>query len=302
MAVAALKAPTEGQQWALPAGTSPAWPLEGVMRLHSQLREGDVSGREMGPTDTALTEGPKPKALPEPAHVADNALVERIDSLERAVNDRKAELREYADAAEQTRQANQRWRLAVAALVVCLFGSVVVAWGLQRRADSAVARSADAERQSRTAADQANERIAKAQKEAALEISQARDAAVKAQTISTVLAAPDLVRYNLTGGDNAQRFSGQVLWSRSRGLVFSASRLPPAAPGTTYQVWLLTNAEPVSAGLVAPDESGRATIATDDPPRVPRPVTSIKVTVEPTAGSEQPTGPTVLTRAPVGEP
>jgi hypothetical protein len=47
--------------------------------------------------------------------------------------------------------------------------------------------------------------------------------------------------------------------------VLSASRLPPALPGSAYQFWLLTPGPPISAGVLTPDPSGRATLATDVP-------------------------------------
>src|SRR5207237_2193458 len=101
----------------------------------------------------------------------------------------------------------------------------------QRRAGMTTTRLAEAERQTQLAAQTASQQIAMTREAAARQVSEARDAALKAQTISDVLAAPDLVRYNLSGGEGAIRFSAQVLWSRSRGLVFSGSRLPPAAAG-----------------------------------------------------------------------
>jgi anti-sigma-K factor RskA len=89
-----------------------------------------------------------------------------------------------------------------------------------------------------------------------------------------------------------------MLWSRSRGLVFSGSRVPAAPAGTTYQVWLLTSGEPVSAGLFVPDAAGRVMLVAVDPPKVPRAVTGVAVTLEPTGGRPAPSGPTLLARAP----
>jgi len=59
----------------------------------------------------------------------------------------------------------------------------------------------------------------------------------------------------------------------------------------------LTATDPVNAGTVAPDESGRVTLATDRPPDVPRPILSVRVTVEPAPGRETPSDQTVLFRA-----
>ncbi len=125
----------------------------------------------------------------------------------------------------------------------------------------------------------------------------ARDAASKAQVTSDVLAASDLVRFNLVGSDPAVRTLAQLLWSRSRGMVFSASRMPQPPQGSIYQIWLLTAAAPISLGTVAPDASGRVTLATDSPPDAPRPIVGVRVTLEPAPGVPAPSGPTVLARA-----
>jgi hypothetical protein len=80
-------------------------------------------------------------------------------------------------------------------------------------------------------------------------------------------------------------------------MVFSASRLPPPPPGATYQLWLLTATAPIGLGTVAPDASGRVTLATDTPPDAPRPIIGVRVTLESAPGRTEPAGPTVLARA-----
>jgi anti-sigma-K factor RskA len=110
------------------------------------------------------------------------------------------------------------------------------------------------------------------------------------------LTAPDLIRFNLTSGATVDRSSAQLLWSRTRGLVLSASRLPAAPPEATYQLWLKTSAESVSAGVFVPDETGRATLVADFPPKVMGPVVGAEVTVEPKGGRPAPSGPTLLYR------
>jgi hypothetical protein len=154
--------------------------------------------------------------------------------------------------------------------------------------------SRDAGRQAQAATVTANEQIAAARQEAAQQIAEARDAALKAQTVSDVLAAPDLLRLNLVGRNRLT--TAQVLLSRTRGLVISGSRIPPPPAGSTYQVWLLTPEEPVSAGVITPDATGRVTVVTDMPPRVPPPIGGASITIEPAGGSQFPTGPAVLSR------
>ena len=93
--------------------------------------------------------------------------------------------------------------------------------------------------------------------------------------------------------------AGQVLWSRTRGVVFSGVRLAPTSVGMTYQLWMLTDGVPVTAGTFVPDASGRVTF-TADAPRVPRAVIGAALTLEPAGGSARPSD--LLTRNRVAAP
>jgi anti-sigma-K factor RskA len=115
--------------------------------------------------------------------------------------------------------------------------------------------------------------------------------------VSAVLTAPDLIRFNLTS-TLADGSSAQVLWSRTRGVVLSGSRLAGPGPEKTYQLWLVTSAQSVSAGLFVPDATGRATLVVDPPPKVPGPVVGAAITIEPAGGRLTPTGQMLLTRFP----
>jgi anti-sigma-K factor RskA len=117
------------------------------------------------------------------------------------------------------------------------------------------------------------------------------------QTIATILAAPDLARIDLAGQPAAPSASARALWSRSRGLVFTASNLPAAPAGRVYQLWVLSNQPaPISAGLMKPDASGRLTVAFATPPDLPQPV-AMAVTLEPEGGVVSPTGDKYLVGA-----
>jgi anti-sigma-K factor RskA len=105
-----------------------------------------------------------------------------------------------------------------------------------------------------------------------------------------VLTAPDLRQVDLQGQQPvAPRASGRAFYSRSRGLVFTASDLPPLRAGRTYQLWLVTAQAPVSAGLLEIDNAGRVTQAFNTPPDIANPV-AIAVTEEPAGGVPAPTG------------
>ena len=108
-------------------------------------------------------------------------------------------------------------------------------------------------------------------------------------TLATdVLDAPDVVRVDLAGQNAAQQASGRAFWSPSRGLVFTANRLPPLPAGQVYQLWVVTGSGPVSAGLTRPDSAGRARSVTQ--PTTSLPVKAIAVTVSPEGGLSAPIG------------
>jgi anti-sigma-K factor RskA len=110
-----------------------------------------------------------------------------------------------------------------------------------------------------------------------------------AQLRMAVLTAPDLARVDLAGQTPAPRASGRAFWSRTRGLVFAASALPALPPGRTYQLWVVTAQQPISAGLVRPDDTGAVTAFFATPPDIPPPV-AMAVTIEPEGGVTAPTG------------
>jgi Anti-sigma-K factor rskA len=259
-----------------------AWPLERVMRLHDELRQ-SAEGRP---------------GLPSAGGDSTALLASRIESLELALTAGK---KEFAQAADRRERQRRPWSLAlgVLALGVIAIGALAV-WLNQRidiRLNEAAARVTSAQRQAEAATELANRRVASAQENAERKIAESQQTASRARIVSDVLAAPDLIRFNLVGADRAPLSSAQLLWSQSRGVVFSGSRVPAAPAGTTNQLWLLTSAQPVSAGLFVPDSKGRVTLVTDDLPNVPRPVIGAAVTLEPAGGRPQRSAATVLSRA-----
>jgi Anti-sigma-K factor rskA len=276
----ALVAELRGARQQSSSGAASAFPLESVMRIHQELRESDTTA---GAAPEALKAG-TPRALPE-ATESGTALVARVESLERAA----------ASAADAAAQPSGGWRplYLVVGLIVALAGVALFGVWMQRRVETrlneAAARVSEAERQ-RDATNAAT-RV-----EAARQVAAAQQSASQAQIIGNVLAAPDRVRYWLTAVDTNSRAYAQVQFSRSRGMVFSASRLPAPGAGKTYQLWLLTRGGPVSAGLIAPDSAGRVTLATDVPAALPGRLSGALVTLEPEGGSPQPSEEKALVR------
>jgi Anti-sigma-K factor rskA len=121
------------------------------------------------------------------------------------------------------------------------------------------------------------------------QMTDAQKAAAGAQTSVAVLTAPDVARVDLAGQTVAPQASGRAFWSRSRGMVFNASNLPPLPAGRTYQLWVVTAQAPISAGLLTPNTAGNVSETFNTPPDIPQPV-AMAVTIEPAGGVPAPTG------------
>jgi len=166
---------------------------------------------------------------------------------------------------------------------------------IEGRLNDASARLASAEQQVSITTQLANQEVASARQNADRQISEARGVAQRAETVGAILTAPDLIKFNLTStGEDGS--SAQLLWSRTRGLVLSGSRLPAAPPESTYQLWLVTNTQSVGAGLFVPDASGRATLVVEEPPKIAGNVVGAAVTIEPPGGRAAPSGRRLLAR------
>ena len=121
------------------------------------------------------------------------------------------------------------------------------------------------------------------------ELTSVRQSATEAQTLVVVLASSDLIRVDLAGQPSAPMATARAFWSRSRGLIFTASSLPPLPAGRTYQLWIVTPDAPVSAGLLKPGERGDVHAVFTAPRDVAR-VAAVAVTIEPEGGVPAPTG------------
>lgn len=110
-----------------------------------------------------------------------------------------------------------------------------------------------------------------------------------ASQLSDLLAAPDVALSTAEGVDGA---TGRVVASALRGeAALIADDLPSTPSGRTYQLWLIDEGGPSSAGLAAPDVDGRVTrlLAGDIADAA-----VIAITIEPEGGSEQPTSDPIL--------
>jgi anti-sigma-K factor RskA len=170
--------------------------------------------------------------------------------------------------------ASRAW-LATAALLALSVGLGAYAATLRGRIDALEARL----REAILRADASDSQIA-----------ELRRVSIQTGSQMAVLASPDLQRIDLSGQAAAPQASGRAFWSRSRGLVFTASALPPLPAGRTYQLWILTPAPaPVSAGVFKPDPGGSVAAVFGPAVDLARP-SAIAVTIEPEGGVPAPTG------------
>jgi anti-sigma-K factor RskA len=168
--------------------------------------------------------------------------------------------------------ATAAW-LSAAALLVMALGLGAYSVSLRSRVSGLEVRL----REAMTRLDRTEQQLASATRDAD-----------RAQVRLAVLTAPDMKQVDLAGQPSAPRAAGRAFLSRSNGLLFAASQLPPLPAGRIYQVWFLTPGAPVSAGLIAPDQDGRATAAFNVPAAAAP--TGVAVSIEPSGGVAAPTG------------
>jgi len=257
-----------------------AWPLDRVVHLHDELRR-TGNGHTAGNANSVGHSEP-------PRHESSDPAQPRLQ-------------RSFLEATSpvENRRSRPQWQYiagGAAAIVVVLLTVGLVRW-IGSRLDEAANRVASAERQVVATTRLANDEVRSAREDANRQIAEARELAQRAETVGVILAAPDLIRFNLTS-TLADGSSAQVLWSRTRGIVLSASRLPAAGTDKTYQLWMVTSGQSVSGGVFVPDPSGRATLVVAAPPKVAGPVVGAAITVEPTGGRPTPSGQMLLTRFP----
>jgi hypothetical protein len=288
LAVAEIKSAQEQPVTRL-QGAAP-WPLDDVARLHRELRDSDDSTLETGGSlpaaDLAAPSPPRHFPLKIPADTAHPRL--QTDVRPQVAGD--------GPLATHTRGRKSAIRRLVAVLCLCVAGIVAAAlwWRMYRDVQIGAERLQQVELDSARRVAVAEQETIAAREDATREIAAARETALRAQTIANVLSAADLVKYSLFGTDDALTASGQVLWSRSRGLVFSGSGIPPPPQNKRHQLWLLTRVAPVAAGTLVVEPDGTATTV-QRPPFVPRPVIGVMVTTEDGAGTGAPSGDIALT-------
>ncbi|MBS1819248.1 MAG: anti-sigma factor [Acidobacteria bacterium] len=296
-------AEVEGSERAAPAADLPLHPeLDAPEFDVSEQHEPRAEVWDFAPVEAAAPQARRQALRPEPQPV-DTSAPDLRGEMASQIAEMRLLLRESEERMVEQAERQHRTNARVMAVVGVALLLVVTGGGWWMASIQARLRATERQLESirtnsaRQVA-QASAVASEARADAARLADVARQASMQAEAMTIVLASPDLVRYGLTATSGSSA-SAQLLWSRSRGLVVSAVRLDPPPAGSAYQVWLLTQSSAIGAGMLRVDERGRGSLATIEPPVVPRPVLGASITLEPAVGSPAPTGPTVAARLPV---
>ena len=167
---------------------------------------------------------------------------------------------------------------------------------VQRSAAAATTRAEAAERTATESQRTARDAVTAASDRAERAIAEALTHAARAERMIEVMAAPDARRIELSGRTGAPGAAGHALYSRSRGVIVSATDMPPPAEGHVFQVWATTATGSVSLGLAAPDAQGRLAAAYELPRDLAGSIRGFLVTQEHEGGSESPGVPVIANR------
>jgi len=107
---------------------------------------------------------------------------------------------------------------------------------------------------------------------------------------------PGVELYQLTAsGDPTPGI--QLFWDRARNrAIIHGYRLKPVPAGRAYQLWFIKDGKPVPSVTFKPEPTGQATVEQVAVPTDGK-VSAAAITVEPEAGSQQPTSPIMLVGA-----
>ena len=112
--------------------------------------------------------------------------------------------------------------------------------------------------------------------------------------IFEALSSPRNRAVSLDAQPAAPRARASAFLDSQNGRLFLyVENLDPLPPGQTYQIWLIVDGTPVSAGIFDVQPDGSARLNGEPLPGFEGTVT-VAVTVEPEGGVPQPTGPMVL--------
>ena len=116
------------------------------------------------------------------------------------------------------------------------------------------------------------------------------------QIIANLPKSPpsNVITVSVKGTDVQPRAHGQLIADpKEQSAVLVISGLPKLEANKTYQVWLIEDNKPVSAGLLTVDENGQGVVIVTSEEAISS-FKSLAISIEPEGGSPQPTGDIVV--------
>ena len=203
---------------------SSQWSLDDVTRLHGQLRDG-TRGGGAGVVPGTIDHPPADPVRP--------FLPARTDA-DAAWRPPREKASHAPPAGSLVAGIPIKWAAAVAILALAVVTAAVFGWRMQSQIRAADERLRISDLKVQTVLQDSARQSEALREEYQKANEAARQMANRAQRVAEVVAAADLIRFALSGADGA---SGQALFSRSRGLVVSGSRLPGALAGLPDARW-----------------------------------------------------------------
>jgi len=167
---------------------------------------------------------------------------------------------------------------AIAAAVLIAFTFTFISWRSERQSMLA---TLDQERAQRYKYSDENDSLKN-------QINKETELSTELAQINAVLSAPPYKVIYLAGQGPAPEATARVYWDIRGHRWIVTANLPPAPQGKIYQLWFVTSAAKVSAGLIKPDKAGHGFAVLAYPSTLPH-VQKTAITLEPDGGSPQPT-------------
>lgn len=122
-----------------------------------------------------------------------------------------------------------------------------------------------------------------------------RNRLLEMEDVTSLLSSPGMEFIDLRGIGPNERAFGKVVYDKNKGNgVVHMYQLPKTPEGMQYQIWVMWEGVPTSAGVFSVDEDGIAVLKLTGLPD-PTKIASFDVTIEPEGGLVSPTGMMYLT-------
>ena len=122
-----------------------------------------------------------------------------------------------------------------------------------------------------------------------------RNDILEMEDVTSLLSSPGMEFIDLRGIGPNERAFGKVVYDKNKGNgVVHMYQLPQTPEGMQYQIWVMWEGVPTSAGVFSVDEDGIAVLKLTGLPD-PTKIASFDVTIEPAGGLVSPTGMMYLT-------